>query len=42
MNNYQMRLVVPRFDEDKLGSSSLILADLIEKVATRDIGTASS
>jgi 5-hydroxyisourate hydrolase-like protein (transthyretin family) len=39
MNNYQMRLVVPRFDEDKLGSSSLILADLIEKVATRDIGT---
>jgi GWxTD domain-containing protein len=39
MNNYQMVLHVPRFEEDKLGSSSLILADLIEKVPTRDIGT---
>ena len=38
MNNYEMALHVPRF-EDKLASSSLILADLIEKVATRNIGS---
>jgi hypothetical protein len=34
-----MALNVPRFDDEKLGSSSLILADLIEKVPTRSIGT---
>ena len=39
MNNYEMPLHVPRFEEDKLASSSLILADLIEKVPTRNIGT---
>lgn len=39
MNNYEMPLHVPRFEEDKLASSSLILADLIEKVSTRNIGT---
>ncbi|MBI4875295.1 MAG: GWxTD domain-containing protein [Acidobacteria bacterium] len=39
MNNYEMALHVPRFAEDKLGSSSIILADLIEKVPTRNIGT---
>jgi hypothetical protein len=39
MNNYETALVVPRFDDEKLGSSSLILADLIEKVPTRSIGT---
>jgi GWxTD domain-containing protein len=39
MNNFQMPLHVPRFEEDKLGASSLILADLIEKVPTRNIGT---
>ncbi|MGO9132365.1 MAG: GWxTD domain-containing protein [Bryobacteraceae bacterium] len=39
MNNYQIPLRVPRFEEDKLGASSLILADVIEKVPTRDIGT---
>jgi GWxTD domain-containing protein len=39
MNNYEMPLHVPRFEEDKLAASSLILADLIEKVPTRNIGT---
>jgi hypothetical protein len=38
MNNYEVALHVPRFEEDKLASSSLILADLIEKVPTRNIG----
>jgi GWxTD domain-containing protein len=39
MNNFEMPLHVPRFEEDKLASSTLILADLIEKVPTRNIGT---
>jgi hypothetical protein len=39
MNNYEVALNVPRFDDEKLGASSLILADQIEKVATRSIGT---
>jgi GWxTD domain-containing protein len=39
MNNYEMALNVPHFDDEKLASSSLILADLIEKVPTRSIGT---
>ncbi len=39
MNNFETALNVPRFDDEKLGSSSLILADLIEKVPTRSIGT---
>jgi GWxTD domain-containing protein len=38
MNNYEMALHVPRFEEDKLSASSLILADVIEKVPTRNIG----
>ena len=29
MNNFEMPLVVPHYDEDQLGSSSLILADQI-------------
>lgn len=33
-----VRLDVPRYEEDKLASSSLILADLIEKVPTKRIG----
>jgi GWxTD domain-containing protein len=37
--NYEMALEVPRLDDDKLGQSSLILADLLEKVPTRSIGT---
>jgi GWxTD domain-containing protein len=36
---YEMPLEVPRIEEDVLGSSSLILADLIEPVDTRSIGT---
>jgi GWxTD domain-containing protein len=36
--SYEMALIVPHYDEDKLASSSLILADLIEKVPTRSIG----
>ncbi|MBC7926027.1 MAG: GWxTD domain-containing protein [Bryobacteraceae bacterium] len=39
MNNYEMALQVPHFDEEKLASSSVVLADLIEKVPTRNIGT---
>jgi len=39
MTTYPMALNVPRFDDEKLGSSSLILADLIEKVPTRSIGS---
>ena len=38
MNNYEVALNVPRLDEDKLTSSSLVLADLIEKVPTKSIG----
>ena len=32
------RLVVPRFEEDQLSSSSLILADQIQRVSMKDIG----
>ena len=32
------RLQVPRFQDDQLGASSLILADQIQKVSSRDIG----
>ncbi|MDQ6699009.1 MAG: GWxTD domain-containing protein [Acidobacteriota bacterium] len=39
MNNYEIALDVPHFDDEKLSSSSLILADVIEKVPTRSIGT---
>jgi len=39
LNNYEMALTVPHFNEEKLASSSVILADLIEKVPTRSIGT---
>jgi hypothetical protein len=38
MNNYEMALNVPHFDDEKLSSSTLILADMIEKVPTRSIG----
>ena len=37
--SYEEALNVPHFDDEKLASSSLILADLIEKVPTRSIGT---
>ncbi len=39
MTNYEMALDVPHLDDDKLAASSLILADLIEKVPTKSIGT---
>lgn len=38
MNNYEMAITVPRFEDERLGASSLILADLIEKVPTKSIG----
>ncbi len=38
MNNFEMALDVPRFDDEKLGMSSMILADMIEKVPTKQIG----
>jgi GWxTD domain-containing protein len=38
MTSYPMALDVPHLDEDTLGASSLILADLIEKVPTKNIG----
>jgi GWxTD domain-containing protein len=36
---YEMPLDVPHLEDDTLGSSSLILADQIEKVASKNIGT---
>jgi GWxTD domain-containing protein len=39
MTTYPMALNVPHFEEEKLAQSSLILADLIEKVPTSSIGT---
>ena len=38
LNNYEVALVVPHFDDEKLSSSSLILADQLEKVPTKSIG----
>jgi GWxTD domain-containing protein len=38
MNNYEVALQVPHMDSEKLTASSLILADLIEKVPTKSIG----
>jgi GWxTD domain-containing protein len=38
MNNYEVALDVPHYDEDKLASSSLILADTMEKLPTKSIG----
>lgn len=39
MNNYEVALHVPHYDDENLASSSLILADVLEKVPTRSIGT---
>jgi hypothetical protein len=39
MNNYETALNVPHVDSDKLAASTIVLADLIEKVPTRSIGT---
>jgi len=38
VNNYELRLDVPRTDPDKLSTSTLVLADMIEKVPTKSIG----
>ncbi len=38
MNNFEMALNVPHYDEDQIGSSSLILADELERVPTKSIG----
>ena len=37
--NFEMVLEVPRLEDDQLGQSSLILADQLEKVPTKSIGT---
>jgi GWxTD domain-containing protein len=39
LNNFEVALTVPRLDPDKFTSSTLILADLVEKVPMRSIGT---
>ncbi len=38
INNFEMALNVPHYDEDQLGSSSVILADQLERVPTKSIG----
>ena len=37
--NFEMVLEVPRLEDDQLGQSSLILADQLEKVPTKSIGS---
>ncbi len=39
MTNYEMVLDVPHVEDDQLAASSLILADTIEKVPTKSIGS---
>lgn len=39
MNNYELAINVPRYDDEKLGMSSVIIADQIEKVPTKNIGS---
>ncbi len=36
---YEVAVTVPRLDPDKMSSSSLVLADMLEKVPNRSIGT---
>ena len=38
VNNYETAVVVPHYDEEQLGSSSVILADELERVPTNSIG----
>jgi GWxTD domain-containing protein len=38
MNNYEVAITVPQMDSEKLSSSSLILADVLENVPDRSIG----
>jgi GWxTD domain-containing protein len=39
LNSYEVALVVPRMDNEKLTASNIVLADLIEHVPTKSIGT---
>ena len=39
MVNYEVAIAVPHFDDEKLSASSLILADQLETVPTKSIGT---
>jgi GWxTD domain-containing protein len=39
MGSMEMGLVVPRFEDDKLSNSSLIIADLIQPLPTSQVGT---
>ncbi len=39
LGTLETRLVVPRFEDEQLAHSSLILADRIERVATRNVGS---
>jgi hypothetical protein len=39
MGSMEMGVVVPRFEEDKLSNSSLIVADLIQPLPTSQVGT---
>src|ERR1017187_887002 len=39
INNYEQAVTVPKLDADRLSSSTLVLADKIEKVPMRSIGT---
>ena len=39
MNTFETALVVPSYNEDQLGASSVILADQLERVPTNSIGT---
>jgi GWxTD domain-containing protein len=39
MNTFESALVVPSYNEDTLGASSVILADQLERVPTTSIGT---
>ncbi|HEY9141049.1 MAG TPA: GWxTD domain-containing protein [Bryobacteraceae bacterium] len=38
MNNYEVAITVPRLDPDKASTSTVMLADIIEKVPMRSIG----
>ena len=39
MSNYESAITVPRMDSEKVGASTLVLADVIESVPPRSIGT---
>jgi len=38
LNSYEVAITVPRMDSEKLMASNIVLADLIEHVATKSIG----